>query len=52
MIKIKHAQGSQVLSVSNGAYNQIYKHLGWTPVAPPEQVVEPASKKPVKKVAK
>lgn len=36
MIRIKHPSGSQELSVSNGAYAQMYKPLGWTPVEPPQ----------------
>ena len=32
MIRIKHPSSSQELSVPNGAYAQMYKPLGWTPV--------------------
>ena len=40
MIKIKHAQSSLTMSVTKGAYNQVYKPLGWDPVeVPVEQTV-------------
>lgn len=37
MIKIKHAQSSLIMFVSKGAYNQVYKPLGWNPVEAPAQ---------------
>lgn len=48
MISIKRGSGSQTLSVTKGAYNQIYKPLGWTPVQP-EKVTpaEPVPQTPV-----
>ena len=32
MIKVKHAQSSLTMTVSKGAYIQVYKPLGWEPV--------------------
>lgn len=36
MITVKRGQGSQTLSITKGAYEQMYKPLGWTPVEPPQ----------------